>query len=323
MPQRSNDFQRLVALIEGQLASDETAVTESKLVLDTAGIEREIDISIEGALGGHAVSIAVETRDRSRPADVTWIDDLVGKYRHLPIDKVVAVSRLGFTSNALSGAAASTAPRIETLTLEEALETDWKAVFSELREMVTDFLSPVGKSARLTIIAARGTPPDLVEGFALETAVTEDAAGNPRQPLAALADEVIQDEAVLAKIHDTVAPNTVATIGLQVDVPRQTFLSDGHNRIELAAIRIEATFRRDLQAVPVHHGAYSGAHIATATAATGSGSAQFALVQSQPGEFGISASFEHEGFVELRLKGQHLDNLRISMKKTDEEPKTD
>jgi hypothetical protein len=312
MPKRSNDFQHLIAMIEAQLASAETGVTESKLVQDTIGIEREIDVAVEGHLNGHAVSVAVETRNRSRPADIGWIDNLGGKYRHLPIDKVVAVSSSGFTKKARERAASSTAPRIETLTLGDALETDWNAFFAEVREVITDVLLPGDDSAHVELIAAAETSPQALATIVFERAVLESPSGHPLQSLAGLADALMKNQGILERIRKTLPINGTATRQIHISLAPGTFLSDGQQRVRVGAIRIKARYRREGQAIPLAHVVYGGARVAMASAATGAGVANFALVQSDARGFGISATFEQHGDLELRLAGTGLENLDFS-----------
>lgn len=121
MPQRSNDFQRLIYLIERALMPGLT-IRESALVTDLQGIEREVDILIEGKLGVHDIRIAVECRDHTRDQEITWIDGLIGKYANLPVDRKIAVSSTPFSESAKSKAAAF---RIETITLEDAETEEW------------------------------------------------------------------------------------------------------------------------------------------------------------------------------------------------------
>ena len=105
-------------------------VQESAMIPErTSGTLREIDILIKHSIAGIALHIAVECRDRARKGDVEWIDALIGKYRDLGIDKVIAVSREGFTSAALKKAQAN---NIETRTLEKALRTNWPNQFYRL-----------------------------------------------------------------------------------------------------------------------------------------------------------------------------------------------
>lgn len=120
MPKRTNEFQKLIAAIESQLAPIGAVVTESKLLKERwSNTEREIDVAIETTIGQHVVLIAIECRDHKRPADIDWIDALIGKYRDLPVEKKVAVSRSGFTRGAIEKARQV---NITTVTLEDAIE---------------------------------------------------------------------------------------------------------------------------------------------------------------------------------------------------------
>ena len=131
MPKRSNAFQRLIASIETQLAPAGAKVTESVMLNTRDGTaQREVDVLIEGALGGHKVCLAVECRDHKRLQPVTWIDELQGKYSNLPVDKVIAVSRSGFSRVAQKRAARL---GISTYTLKEALQEDWPQQFTKWR----------------------------------------------------------------------------------------------------------------------------------------------------------------------------------------------
>lgn len=118
----------MIKLIEHQLAPRDAVVTESKLLIDSRnGAEREADILIEYKVGEHPISIAVECRDHKRKADTGWIDQLVGKYRYLPVDKVIAVARAGFWETTLEAARES---GIDTYSLEDAFESNWEEATS-------------------------------------------------------------------------------------------------------------------------------------------------------------------------------------------------
>lgn len=122
MPKRTNPFQELIGFLERTFATAGVQVVESALVKDADGIEREIDVLVNGSVSRHPVSIAVECRRQTRKNDITWIDAMIGKYQHLPVDKKVAVSLESF-----SPAAAAKARRhnIEVLSLKDAMATDW------------------------------------------------------------------------------------------------------------------------------------------------------------------------------------------------------
>jgi hypothetical protein len=122
MPQRTNDFQRLVYLVRRNLAGDAT-VTESAMLTDKiTGSKREVDVCIEGRVGGHPVMVCVECRDHQRVADVTWVDAMKAKHERLPTNALLLASRSGFTPEA---EAASAAYGIQTFTLSEVESTDY------------------------------------------------------------------------------------------------------------------------------------------------------------------------------------------------------
>jgi hypothetical protein len=86
MPKRTNEFQKLVYLVRTHVAAGAT-VTESKELVDkVAGKKREVDICIEGSVGGVHTIISTECTDLSRQADVTWIKKKASKHKYLPTD---------------------------------------------------------------------------------------------------------------------------------------------------------------------------------------------------------------------------------------------
>ncbi len=130
MPKRTNEFQQLMHYIYGQMVPEGATVAESVFIKERdGGSEREVDILIEHEVAGTKLRIAVECRDRSRRDSIEWIDSLIGKFRDLAIDKVVAVNRVGFSKEAVQKASAN---GIDTRTLEKALDTDWPEEFVKL-----------------------------------------------------------------------------------------------------------------------------------------------------------------------------------------------
>ena len=100
MPKRSNEFQRLVYLVRVNLAEG-APVTESKMLPDRqTGSEREVDVCIEGTVGGFPVKVCVECIDHARKADVTWVDTMKAKHERLPTNALILASRRGFTAEA-------------------------------------------------------------------------------------------------------------------------------------------------------------------------------------------------------------------------------
>ena len=104
MPARTNDFQKLVALIQASLAPLGAKVTESAMV-STPNLSdpTEIDVLIEHESEHFRMKIAYEARDTGRRFSKTSFNELFGKYvgnSGVPVDKFVFVSSSGFTKGA-------------------------------------------------------------------------------------------------------------------------------------------------------------------------------------------------------------------------------
>ena len=106
MPQRTNDFQKLVDIIQRKFAPAGSKITSSAMVTAADGSQREVDILIESALGIYPFKIAIEAKDHGRALDVTAIEAMVGKYNAIGgiiVNKVVIVAH-AFSANAVKRA---------------------------------------------------------------------------------------------------------------------------------------------------------------------------------------------------------------------------
>lgn len=75
--------------IQKRIAPD-ARVTESAMLTDIlSGDEREVDVLVEGTMGGYPLTIAIEVRSHKRRQGVEWIEQIRGKYEHLPVNQVV------------------------------------------------------------------------------------------------------------------------------------------------------------------------------------------------------------------------------------------
>ncbi|MEZ4920896.1 MAG: restriction endonuclease [Saprospiraceae bacterium] len=103
MTKKSNAFQKAIHFIHDELKETDMHVTESAILEESDVdllIPREIDVLIEKVENGETRKIAIECRDRSKKDDIMWIDGLIGKYLHLDVDRVIAVSSSGFSKAA-------------------------------------------------------------------------------------------------------------------------------------------------------------------------------------------------------------------------------
>jgi hypothetical protein len=125
MPKRTNEFQKIIFLIQKQLEG-KALVTESKLLTDfRTGAEVEVDVVIEGSVSGIDIKIGIECIDRSRPATIEWVNQMIQKHNDLPLNKTILVSKSGFSAGALKKAKAY---GIEAISFKFAEEADWNEI---------------------------------------------------------------------------------------------------------------------------------------------------------------------------------------------------
>jgi hypothetical protein len=131
MPKRSTPFQAIVRLVRQHFAQPGVTVTESKMLRDAGlGIEREVDIVIEGELDGEPMVISVEVIEHSRAASLPWVQEMLRKHRDLPTNRLLLVSKSGFSRNALA-AIEPEAGRVQAL-MPEVIEVDGETVVKRL-----------------------------------------------------------------------------------------------------------------------------------------------------------------------------------------------
>jgi hypothetical protein len=96
----------VVNFVRKHWAQPGVTVTESKFLYDAQSqIEREVDIVIEGNFDGEPVVTSVEVIEHSRPATIEWVEQQINKHRYLPTNRLVLVSKSGFSKNARTRAA--------------------------------------------------------------------------------------------------------------------------------------------------------------------------------------------------------------------------
>lgn len=130
MPQRTNEYQKLVLAISKHFASQTAKVTESAMLYDASTEQnREIDILIEDDVGGFKIRVGVECTAVKRPLTVAKLDEIIAKHRDCGINKTVIVSKAGFASTTKTKAAKV---KVELISYEAALQKDWSAEFEVL-----------------------------------------------------------------------------------------------------------------------------------------------------------------------------------------------
>lgn len=133
MPARTNDYQKLVKIINRSLAPSNAKITESAMLYDSESeTEREIDILIESNLLNCNIKIGVECTATSRPLDVRAIESFREKHRKVGINQTIVVSKKGFASTAKKYAKKN---NIRLLTFNDAKSENWSKKFERLKDL--------------------------------------------------------------------------------------------------------------------------------------------------------------------------------------------
>jgi len=131
-------FEELVARIEGALGPAGAVVKSPDRLVDLlTGQMREVDVSIRSKVGSVEVLLTVECRDRVKTEDVTWVEQLATKQKHVGATHTIAVSSTGFSEPALTAARIH---GISTRTIGEVTDADIRAWAEklEVEEIQTD-----------------------------------------------------------------------------------------------------------------------------------------------------------------------------------------
>ena len=134
VPKRTNTFQAVVFAVKQHLAGDATVTQSEELIDFISGDKREVDICIKAQVAGHPVVISLECRDHQRPQPVGWVEEMHSKHSRLPTDRLVLISRSGFTSTALAKAKSF---GIETAVPEDLTETRVGEIVNGARARLT------------------------------------------------------------------------------------------------------------------------------------------------------------------------------------------
>ncbi|MCP3782250.1 hypothetical protein NLX85_02545 [Micromonospora sp. A3M-1-15] len=131
MPKRSTPFQAIVRLVRQHFAQPGATVTESKLLRDSVlGVQREVDIVIEGEFDGEPMVVSVEVIEHGRKATLPWVQEMLQKHRNLPTNRLLLVSKSGFSATALA-AVDREAGRVQALQ-PEMITVDGRPVIKSL-----------------------------------------------------------------------------------------------------------------------------------------------------------------------------------------------
>jgi hypothetical protein len=273
LPQRSNPFQRIIRLVEQQLAPTGATVEESVFLQNRAsGAPTEVDVLITLDAAGGRYRVAVECQDRSRKATVEWVRELRGKYELLDVDRVVAVANSGFTADARKEAAHF---GITLLTIDEAAQFDWQSRLRLLaRLMVTDFLyESDGIEVKMSGSGAQPSAfaPDLRQiAICLPRNDGYEHLGELVLSAQMFLDRMLASPGVDGILAQGTQKRPDGVTLLCADLPQGAAIFDAAGR-RLNLHKLCYRIRRSVISaeVPLRHGGYDGAAVAVGSTTTG------------------------------------------------------
>ncbi len=98
------DLELLLKKIEGLKLPDATIKSPDYIPDVDTGQLREIDVGIRIKADSEEIFIAIECRDRGKPQDVQWIEQLIAKKVSIGADLLIGVSSSSFTGPAITKA---------------------------------------------------------------------------------------------------------------------------------------------------------------------------------------------------------------------------
>ena len=220
MPKRTNEFQDLIELLEYQIAPEGATVSPSVLLRDArTGEDREVDILIEHVAGIHPIRIGIEVRAHKRPASSTWIEAISAKHRDLSIDKSIAVSKSGFYRPAIEKAKAL---KIDTLTLREASDIDWKSKIDSIPNVkIETFVVPYLTKA--TLVFMHESSRQAFANADLWNVRLFNAAGESRNTVKELIDSILSNKDFVSLAEQHTPANAGATLDSELRLEEGSF----------------------------------------------------------------------------------------------------
>lgn len=159
MPKRTNDFQRLIYLVRVNLA-DGATVTESKMLVDRVSKKVvEVDVCVEGSVGGEAVTLCIECQDWSRVAGPSWVNEMKAKHERLPTNALILAARRGFTAAAREVAAGY---GIQTCSIADVEEVDFPTLLGSASALWTKVFSMSAEKVTVSVAETEGLAPERV-----------------------------------------------------------------------------------------------------------------------------------------------------------------
>lgn len=285
MPPRSNPFQTLIRRLHD--GHPGLIVRESvELVDERTGEGREVDVVVEARVTGYPITISIECTDTADPADVTWVEKMLGKHADLATDKLVLISAGGFTAQALAKARSCNAV---ALRLDDLGEHSWARIIGPEKELILRSL--YAKS----LVVAHGLE-GISGGYTLSG--TDKLARDPlRVSAAQLIDTVLSKEKLLLAALEVAASSEGKGCVIELPLkPGVILVRSGKEPTEVEALSMVFLPAVTDQRMAIRTGRFQGTPVA------------FGGIRSKDGEVDLSVFESADGSLKAvvtdRQKGQ-------------------
>jgi hypothetical protein len=300
MPKRSNEFQRLVAMLT-MLKSDGATVHESVEVMEIVSKERrEVDVVAFGKVAGHQSAVFIECRDWKRPQDVQWVEQARTKFDDLGANVKILVSSSGFTKTALAKAACY---GIKTITTGEvtpefvgkvvnsadsAKYWHWitlvqKAIVVITRDGVTQHQELPGN---VPVLYADGSEVSMLEALVNHVTQQHTRAHDKWEQVAGKGEEMYGKSKV--KYVATADGPEPRSNGQKVYVKGISHATGQEQLFEIANVIVTFEAKWIVADVPLTHGEYDGTYFSTGSAQLGDdATVQVVYTETTDGDFDV------------------------------------
>jgi hypothetical protein len=117
VPERTNTFQDIVALLHRHLAGDAEVEESAMLENRATGELREVDVVIRSTVAGQEMVLGVGATVKKGASP--WVEQMIGKHEELPTNRLVLVSERGFSAPARRYAAKKGVALIEPTVFDD------------------------------------------------------------------------------------------------------------------------------------------------------------------------------------------------------------
>ena len=259
--------------------------------------EREVDVVIRSKVGEHTIVVSVECIDHSRPADITWVENMLKKHEHLPTNRLILVSRSGFYEPAKVLAKSE---GVDTYTPDDAIELDWTDIVGKMERL---FLAKYDftPTQHELVIQTEGGPRTFLAGGG--TALQSNAG----EPIGTLQDFVTF---VLSTNHDIAG---AAMTALDYD-GEKNFTAEFNSNSPVFAVddqgqghlierfRIRVICKRVTSPIELTPLSWHGVPVAFGYGDTALGAVTLTIVEQGPGETDIAFSVNNKDIAMLPPK---------------------